>query len=476
MLQYITNKNYIHLVICLLAFTFFSAIAKGQILPAEGSKLNYKLVGFTIPDQPGTQTYSFEIAIGTHNSDKSFRKNKIRTEQTNENKNIILLPKFGQDYTWRVIYQDSKKHKKVTPFYHFTTSTTKFVDTAKYRLRIIDTATAYRDLLVMLDSRVMYKMNGDPVWYLPEIKGLLDSNSIVRDLKPTHSGTFTFLKDNNAFEIDYNGNVLWSAPHGVIRADSNEHYHHEFTKLPNGNYMIADQEDIEGKDTQSNVNTFQYGMLAEYNKEGKLVWQWKSSEYLIKKQTASGEVKYMSPHLNAFFFDFDKKVIYLSFRNISTILKISYPSGQVIAEYNGASQQLFRAQHNCRISKDGYLYLFNNNIDKDGIPMLATSYITVLQEPADQSVKLKKVWDFSCKIDSQTIAASIGGGSVYELPGDAFLSCMGLSGRVFIASKNKKIVWNALPEQKNDNSWIITQQYRASYIENNDSLRDFIFK
>lgn len=448
----------------------------GQITPREGSKLNYRLAGLSVPVDNQAHNYSFEISLGTHANQEDFDNHKIITENTKENSIVTKLPRFSQDYTWRVTYISKDRSTHYSPFYHFKTDRSPLADTGKFRLRIIDSARAYKDMLVILDTRVMYDVTGEPLWYLPNIPGVLDDVTVTRDLKPTPFGTFTFLKDNQAYEVDYNGTVLWEAPQAAVRRDSQANYHHDFTRLENGHYLIADQEDIIVTDSLQKTQTLKWGTLVEFDTSKKVVWYWSSGSYFLnaeKYKPSKGQYA-VNTHLNAFYFDERKKVIYLSFRNISSILKIAYPSGEVLADYDGIKDSLFRAQHHCRINKKGNLYLFNNNTDKEKVRN-TISGIGIFKELSGKKKSLKELWDFSCVIDSNATPTSTGGGSVYELDKGAILSCMGFAARVFIVAPDKRILWNALPERMLDNKWVPYPQYRTSYIENKKELRKFIF-
>ena len=88
-------------------------------------------------------------------------------------------------------------------------------------------------MLFFDNTRTLYNMSGEPLWYLPIIKGVSDSNiGAIRDIKLTDEGTITFLTPKNIHEIDYFGNVLWSGPNdGGVSGDTVEQYHHEITRL-----------------------------------------------------------------------------------------------------------------------------------------------------------------------------------------------------------------------------------------------------
>src|SRR5690606_5139045 len=137
------------------------------------------------------------------------------------------------------------------------------------------------------------------VWFLPAIKGATN-NSItgIRDLKITAGGTITFLTDENVFEIDYHGNVLWAGPDdGAVSGDTTEKYHHQFDKLPDGHYMTTgikftrrkvpawvDTNLYSGRNTpiraDGRYTLINCGTLIEYDSAGKVVWSWNTCDNL----------------------------------------------------------------------------------------------------------------------------------------------------------------------------------------------------
>ena len=48
-----------------------------QILPKDGSRLNYRIIGFSVPSKEQVTAYKIEIAIGNIISDEEFQKNII---------------------------------------------------------------------------------------------------------------------------------------------------------------------------------------------------------------------------------------------------------------------------------------------------------------------------------------------------------------------------------------------------------------
>jgi hypothetical protein len=388
------------------------------------------------------------------------------------------------------------------------------VDTSLFRLNIHKYDERHPDLLLFVDYlRVMYDMHGEPLWYLPNIPGKVDSSSRVRDLKPTGMGTFTFMTDSGAFEIDYNGNVVWEAPNDgkVSGNDSSEHYHHEFTRLGNGNYMVAGMESFlrripNIKDTSLYTNEADIvrkggefykrvigSTIIEYNTDKKIVWTWRTSNHfsdedLFTKTFPNGTVN-PNTHLNSFYFDEENNVIYIGFRDISRIVKIEYPSGKEIISYGESyvankpimGTGFFRGQHNVILNKRGEILLFNNNGGIKGVRPEGrkhTSYVVKLIEPnAANNFKLEKAWSFACDFDTLSRSGSITGGSVYELNDGSIVSGMGNVNRIFIVDTNKNVLMNAFVQtrQSKTSDWQPGGSYRTSIIDNLDTLHTMIF-
>src|ERR1035437_8059620 len=222
--------------ILIVLFLFIMPLQlKSQILPKEGSMLNYRIIGFSFPPEPRIYKYTVEIAVGYCNTVDSFVKNITRSTDSKSNKIIAEVPSFGSQYTWRVVYTGKKKTESA--MYHFSTRMNAHIDTTMLRLRILQPAAPqYKDDYVAVDGGgVLYDMNGRPVWYIPDTNGF---GGNVANLQFTPQGTVTFIY-RDAYEINYNGDILWKTPNkGIMSGDTahGELYHHEFTKLSNGHF------------------------------------------------------------------------------------------------------------------------------------------------------------------------------------------------------------------------------------------------
>jgi hypothetical protein len=199
--------------------------------------------------------------------------------------------------------------------------------------------------------------------------------------------------NNTGTKTNYDRSFLWSAP------TSDPQYAvdiHEIKQIPNGNYMafVPDYQlgpIPEGSWTfyyqaigyQADGITNEYpwiGMrIVEWDEDWNEVWSWDPFEHFSMDDTdlyggtwwnvQAGSHDWM--HSNAFHFDEQESVIYVSHRHLSRISKIAYPSGEVIwnigmpEEYNTGSDNICTDlgnsfQHNIQLLDDGSLLFFDN--------------------------------------------------------------------------------------------------------------------
>jgi hypothetical protein len=503
--------------------------AEAQLFPKENSKLNYRLVGFSFPEVKGVKDYAVEIAAGNYNSEEAFKTNIFSSLKTASNTIVGEVPAFGREYTWRTVYNEQGKPVR-SGLHHFSVIISSEVDTNVTRLKILKPAEAYKDAYVFMDgSCTLYDMKGNPVWYVPVTTKLNPKKSRLWDMKITPQGTITFLLDQNIYEINYNGDVLWKGPNnGKVSGDSIEYYHHEFTRLTNGHYVAlgtefvswqyptdggAPKKEISQGTKKSRDEKMSFGTLIEYDHEGKVLWSWKSSDYFKKMDqkylvsdfsTPKTEKQMIDVHANAFYFDEKEKVVYLSFKNISSVIKIKYPEGTVLdvygklASHREKGKDLFCGQHSCKTGKDGYLFLFNNNAcHGNRLPQ-----IMKFEQPKTAEDTLKKTWVYDCDfadvmtakqkeaqiandtnaIPNPEILSSLNiyskGGNIVELPDHLiFASICGIYGKVFIVSPEKETLWSAILENWNqyNRKWEDVINYKANIIINRKEIERLIW-
>jgi hypothetical protein len=503
----------------LALFMGCSLLATARMTPAENSRLNYRLVGFSIPCK---KKCVLEVASGSFNNVDSFKKNIVISRVADDGKTIVEVPEFDAAYSWRILGGNSE-----TQIHHFSTRPCPNADTSKAHFRIISSDGQTNDHYVFADvTGALYDMRGKLVWFIPPELWRPFKKSGIRDIRMTPFGTLTFLNEDEATEIDYNGNILFSTRgSGKISGDTTEFLHHEFTRLANGHYMVLGSEykmlelprfrpdSVQLKDRSFVINhdgkvlqKLEFGTVIEYDETGKLVWSWRSSNYFVNSDLFThfrpdGRFLFEDVHENSFCFDEGRKAIYIGFRDISRIIKIKYPEGTVLAEYGANFENsdqvlcnnFFCGQHRIAINSDGDLCLYNNNAIANG----ADPKIVVLKEAKDKTGGLQKIWEFNCttegmsagelqtyeRLKEQTNMLNrvnpasakatrlTSGGNVVPLRGDSYFASMsGLFAKCFIVDKNKQIVWSAVPEMKlyPEGPWTAIATYRESIISDKE--------
>ncbi len=474
-----------------------------QILPKEGSSLTHRLIGFSFPSQEKVTNYKLEIAAGYNVTEDSFRNNIIKTLSGKEAKIIAEAPSFGSQYTWRTTSIINNITTK-SDLHHFSTLAIPDVMRSTTRFRILQPAIKYNDAYVFLDgNKGLYDMNGQPIWYLPALGGINDENVRIRDMKMSPMGTITLMLSEFPYEINLNGDILWKGPdNGLVSGDTTEHYHHEFTRLSNGHYMVLgiefvswDRDQLSSTDSHSQqvpgpqlkkkINDTPgpktpFGTIIEYDEKGNVFWSWKSSHYFMTSDFIyfRDSKPVVDAHDNSFFFDEAAKIIYINYKNISRILKVKYPEGTVMNTYGEIFKPgipvkgngLYCGPHAIKYSQPGRIFLFNNNLCNFGYP----PRIMILKEPLSDKGNLKKEWDYECTVEDSYSKGAPTGGNVLELPDRSiFVAMGGAYSKIFIVSRDKKILWSALPEMwyPEKQLWYPVIQYRASIITRKDLER-----
>ena len=473
-------KSAIAVFLWLLGFTSLA-----ETVPQEGSKLNYRIIGFSFPEREQVDSYKVQIALGNYTSDKAFEEHIVVTAAARYHHIIAEVPAFGKQYTWRVTYWWSLSKWQNGVLYHFSTLMAPEVNPDSVRMRITLSSEKYKGHYVFVDcNKVLYDMDGKPVWFFPSIENKPATSLPLRDLKSTPYGTITSSVNGRVYELGYNGAVLWQGPdNNTISLDtmSPDHgYHHEFTRLANGHYMVMGFEEpywqlpappdssvyvlwaskIKREGNTYFQKTF-FGTVTEYDEEGAVVWRWSGADYFKKSDLSTRMLRSKlfdinNTHANAFYFDEKTKNLYISFRDISRIIQVQYPGGELIHTYgrfyspaDGQGRRLsngvFCGQHSPGISGDGYLYLFNNNSCHRDLPS-----IVMLRQPKPGKDTLEKVWEFECPMDGGEMPKGtfLYGGNVSELPDSSFFVCMGgIYGKLFIVNRDKNILWSGQPEK-----------------------------
>jgi len=462
---------------------------------------------FEHPQIPGTQQYVIEVALD--GKGEPFE-NPVAISKDSSTATIIGNLEFGKKYIWRYAGIKNGKGPGWSSTYTFKILNDPHVDRNFYRIRVTtNDSLANSGGLVTLDNeRVIIDRAGNFVWFLPPDSGQRKLNTtrqslpdnLVSDLQVTPNGTITVINHFKAQELDLNGHILWHAPWGSNKAgtpsgnmDNPYLYNHCLKKLASGNYMVIDRQKVTKTippgTKQANATTDTTGkvvmadeIVREFDKNGKLVWNWNSGDYFdsielqdILRSKSDSFLQDPTPggHMNAFDVDEKNGFVYVSFRNVSRVVKVDKKTGKVVCswgnkmKYNGSpnGEGFFSKQHETKLLRDGTIAVYNNDlrpVNMNGIGHRSSS-VVIFTQPT-QNMNSVIAWSFECKPDSGNNLSNRGG-SVDEMKNGNLLVGMGTVNKVFEVTRDKKIVWSAIIERFNphDMNWQPSPLYKAHY-------------
>jgi len=236
--------------------------------------------------------------------------------------------------------------------------------------------------------------------------------------------------DNLVKEYDWEGRLTW-----YYRLPVEEDFpHHDLLKLRNGNYLVLARE----KATHT-------GYLYEVDRRGRVVWEWRSIDFIDDFPTWDRERKDPT-HFNSIhelpenrWFDggddrFRPGNILVSARHLNTIFIIDKRSGEVVWQY---SEGLDYQHEATMVGKDdlgaGQILVFNNGRrDRNG-------YRRTLIQAIDPTTGVVE-WEYGSKFLFSSVA-----GTVQKLPGRNYAINSSHGGRVFEITPAGRIVWEWVP-------------------------------
>lgn len=480
-----------HCSLIFAAWLFITQESFAILKPAEASLLHHTYVHFEDSSYAQVQLYTLELYLGrqpgvgaTPVFTASAKLPVFKTENL----------EWGKQYIWRVKMR-SASGERYLPVHSFEIRVPPMQSFDDVKLNVIQNKESEHagGWLAIDYTRSIYNRSGQRIWCMPQIPGIVDEKTHIRDIKITKDNTITFLTIPLPVEIDFEGKVLWKAPFPFVYEGDTIIYHHEFFKTPRGTYMVLGDRKVwrkvpgaygdEELKTEFDVKVVDHevykrvllAVVLEFDREGQLVWAWDANRYvkdedLNYKKTKRGFPN-LATHANALRESSDGKKVYVGFRDLSRIVRIDrmtgkveysvgerYPSGEA-KKGNG----LFLNQHDAAVNKHGTMYVFNNN---GSLNAVGVSSVLELKEPCGPKDSLLR-WRFDLNFDTLSSAKSMNGGSVEELPNGNVLLCGGSLNRIFEVTKKKKIVWDAFiyARGKNDTTWQAMQQYRCRYIK-----------
>jgi hypothetical protein len=218
---------------------FFSGINNSGILPADNAIINYTTVYFEETFEQAGKIYEFHFY-----SDSASAYNNLPGKKLSADMPAFKVEdlQWGQSYFWKVnVYDNTSQLIRKGNLHKF--SIMKRVNSVHFNEIRIDVLQNKTDKhlggLICIDyAKMICDREGRTVWVMPEIRGLQNRSSQIRDLKVTADQTLTFLTNNVPLETDWDGNILWSLPNPFVFGKDTIIFHHMFKKLDADHYYV----------------------------------------------------------------------------------------------------------------------------------------------------------------------------------------------------------------------------------------------
>ena len=433
--------------------------------------LNFTQIMFEYNDVPGANNYKITIT-SVDNAPPFFLEIKNKSLAC-----IISDLEFGRSYKWHFEAFNKKKLIFKSEDFNFIINKYPLVDHDLYKTEIeISKKGVFNNDIIFLDYLgTAIDRTGKPIWFYPyrSADGRLEPN--LRNIRMTNNGTITFQDNDNCYETDVAGRVLWKAPNdGRVSGDKREFYHHDFRKLKDRTYLTTSYQYLEQPNffKPSIESRVRYNTLIQYDAQGKILWTWNEKDHVKKEVLFQGmdsnSTEVEGTHLNGFDYDEIDNAVVMSFRNNSSILKIDKQTGKITYDLSaygaqsGMKEPWFARQHGPMVLPGHRLLVYNNNA-KDTIKKPSYPKILIIQEPINGK-PAEILWEYECS--STRFPKGITGKEGYAspLPNGNILVCMGGANFAFEVTPKKEIVWEAYFERFDQlkKEWTGFSNYRCT--------------
>lgn len=230
-------------------------------------------------------------------------------------------------------------------------------------------------------AAVIFDQAGGAVWYHVVGEGLARSDvavSLVDGDRVLIGGGIPPL--DPPLEVALDGTIVWEGPPQEEEPTAVGAMHHVFSKLPNGNYLTARYDFIDGLED----------LVEEFDADGETVWSWNTAD----DPDAVG-ISY--PHVNGAYVDLEDDAVFVSGRNSSRVHKVDRSSGKVLWTLGEEGDLTFVGdhelpwfvqQHSPSPTGTDSLLVLDNGLEERG-------YTRVLEYAVDPDEKTAEmIWEY----------------------------------------------------------------------------------
>jgi hypothetical protein len=259
-------------------------------------------------------------------------------------------------------------------------------------------------------------------------------------------------KAGAALEVDWQGRIVWELRH--------PDHHHDARKLRNGNVLLlclrplseAIARRVQGGLPGTEANGVIYAdYLLEMTTAGEIVWEWRSWEHLEPERHPITPQDHRAEwtHGNTVAETAEGHIV-VSFRNISTVVMIERPSGNIRWQIGAPP---LAQQHDPRPLPNGNILIFDNGTHRRDNPATFSRVIEV--DPRTNDI----VWQYADQSIFNFFSPYISGAQ--RLANGNTLICEGCHGRLFEVTQGDEVVWEYVsphffqePGRAGLNNWV----------------------
>ena len=356
------------------------------IKPSNNDNINYTHVLFEWEQIDSAYSYQLQIA-----SDINFT--NILMDTVNES--LIYIEKDNIDWNSQYYWRVRGLNLSSEPFGEWIASAFTTSQKRSNAQATILNSNQVQDGVTIFSSFFDYfsaiiDENGNEIWNTENTNTVYYNTDFYSQL---FGAKMDASLENNlpGLEFSLDNETIWMEPNETF-------VHHDFFQLPNNNYMgLAESHQngpiptdldfitqfyFQSLGYQVDGTTLEYpwtgDQIIEWDEQGNTIWSWNTFDYLSLSdydlQGGTWNEAYLNgtydwTHSNAIYFDDNESVIYLSSRHLSRIIKIDYPSGDIVwqmglpmpsGDIDCGEAFNFSFQHSLQILDNGNIVTLDN--------------------------------------------------------------------------------------------------------------------
>ena len=436
------RPKYLSILIFIILYNPTITLSQGVLYPVDNQIVNCTMLRFAW-ESNGTEL-NFQLQISTDEGENDFEEIQYNGFISTPATVIRNILEFSNNYLWRtrsiveggdtLEWSDTHRFSMIT----IPDSIIGAIQTEIHHRNQIQsgyTITSSLGTLLGLDQE------GEIIWYIPGERRFWIGNMDIRQMP---SGEFLSIFERGARLFSPNDETTW---HSNQLTDID--FHHDIFPMPSGTFMGL----VTGYHwIRNGEDSTQWGMseITEINRKGEVVWRWNMRTHVSTEDYDTLEFAHVPPngsydwdHCNACPFVEEDSTIYLSARNLNRIIKIDYPSGDIIWSM-GVPMQTgivdfgenlgFYRQHAPYPLPNGNLLFFDNNWQLEGDNEFSRAIEIEIDMDREEPAEI--IWEYRHEF-------SLIQGDADRLANGNTLIATGYSKNIYEVNFEEELVWQS---------------------------------